>query len=392
LGRFDFSFSQKGFFVMLYKTYGSTGIELSAIGFGGMRFAHPEDIETNASLVKAAYDAGINYFDTAPGYCEDKSEQIIGTAVRQMLKTRSERPFYVSTKSAKDNPAEVRKDLEKSLKVLGVDCIDFYHVWCIITQEAYQKRKANGVLAEFEKMRDEGLVHHICVSTHMTGPDIGAMLNDYGFDGMLLGYSAMNFSYRTAGIDAAAKLGRGVVVMNPLGGGLIPQNPKRFDFVKTRVDESVVEGALRFLINDPRITTALVGFSSEQQLREAIAGVDGFEPISDEKVSQIRAGIKDAFNELCTGCRYCDKCPEGIAVPSLMDTYNQKLLGASRMDVINRLRWHWGISLDDKTIRSCTHCGTCESLCTQKLPICDRIEDLIEYVDAFLAEEKKKKQ
>ena len=69
---------------MLYKQYGNTGKELSAIGFGGMRFTNPRDIEESAEIVLHAYLPGVNYFDTSPHYSEDKSEDIIGAAIRQM--------------------------------------------------------------------------------------------------------------------------------------------------------------------------------------------------------------------------------------------------------------------------------------------------------------------
>jgi hypothetical protein len=70
---------------MIYRKYGSSGIDVSAIGFGGMRFDNPSDIDGNAELVTAAYDAGINYFDTAPKYCDDKSEDIYGKALKKIL-------------------------------------------------------------------------------------------------------------------------------------------------------------------------------------------------------------------------------------------------------------------------------------------------------------------
>jgi len=201
---------------MIYRTYGSTGIKVSAIGFGGMRFDE-KNLDSCAALVKAAYDADINYFDTAPGYGE--SEKIFGAAFKQMKKSRSHRPFCVSTKSMKAEPQQVRKDLETSLKRMNLDYIDFYHFWYVLSFDEYHRRKANGVLKEFERLKNEGLIRHICVSTHMTGPDIGKMLRDYPFEGVLLGYSVMNFAYREAALVTAAKLNLGVVVMNPLGGG-----------------------------------------------------------------------------------------------------------------------------------------------------------------------------
>ncbi len=359
---------------MIYTPYGQTGKEVSAIGFGGMRFRDQSDVDQCAELVKAAYDAGINYFDTAPGY--GASEELFGAAFKQMLPTRPERPFYVSTKSMQSEPGEIRRELETSLERMGLDAVDFYHVWCVLSLEAYRERKARGAIREFERLRDEGLVKHVCVSTHMAGEDIGTMLDDYGFEGILLGYSVMNFAYREKGIEDAARKGLGVVVMNPLGGGIIPANPHRFAFVQTRESESVVQGALRFLINDSRITVALVGFSDRKQLADAVGAVEGFDSIPAHETRRIRGALTSAYNELCTGCSYCDSCPEGVPVPKLMDAYNHWVLNGGEQHALNRLRWHWGIQPDSPLLDACVACGQCERLCTQKLPIVERLRAL----------------
>ena len=356
---------------MLQKPYGTTQISLSSIGFGGMRFADQNQTDSCAALVKYAYDRGINYFDTAPGY--GKSEALFGVAFKPMLADRAQRPFYVSSKTFGGDPSSVRRDLETSLTRMGLDYLDFYHMWCILSPEAYAERRRNGTLKEFERLKAEGLIRHICVSSHMTGGDIGTMLADYPFEGVLLGYSAMNFAYRDAGLEAAAAAKRGVVVMNPLGGGIIPREPDRFNFVRTRDTETVVEGALRFIINDPRITVALVGFSSTGEVDEAVSAADGFHPLSVEQVATIRAGLKDSFNELCTGCQYCDKCPQGIPVPKYLEAFNHMVLGNGPQDMINRLKWHWGITLVDDYLDRCTQCGLCNKACTQQLPVHERL-------------------
>jgi hypothetical protein len=238
----------------------------------------------------------------------------------------------------------------------------------------FEERRARGAVREFERIRGEGLARHLCVSAHMTGPEIARLLEDYPFAGVLLGYSAMNFAYRDEGVAAAARLGRGVVAMNPLGGGLIPQHPERFAFVRTRADETVVEGALRFLVDDPRISSVLVGFGDETELRAALAAVEGYRPLTAEQRASVRGGLSGAFEHLCTACGYCLPCPEGLAVPQLMDAYNQFVLGGSMEAVSSRLRWHWGrdpTKVDEMT--ACTRCGGCESRCTQKLLVMDRI-------------------
>jgi uncharacterized protein len=360
---------------MIYKRYGSTGIDLSVVGFGGMRFEshEPKDWDAGAAVVKAAYAAGINYFDTAPGY--GKSEDIFGVALRDMLKTRAERPFYVASKTFGADEDAVRRDLDTSLQRMGLDSIDFYHMWCLITPDSYAKRKR--ALKAFEKVKEEGLVKHICVSAHMTGGEIGDLLRDYPFEGVLLGYSIMNFAYREAGIQAAADLNRGVVCMNPLGGGLIPQHPERFDFVRSRGELSLVENAIQFLIDDPRITVALVGLANEAQVREAVHAVETFQPLAPGTIERVRRSMSDAFNAMCTGCRYCDDCPQGIPIPKLMEAYNHTLLSGDPATAVKRLKMHWGIKPGDTALlEQCVECGQCEAACTQKLPIVERLKAL----------------
>ena len=361
---------------MQYKKYGKTNIKVSRIGFGGMRFEDIKDEEGCVALICSAYQAGINYFDTAPIYCQSKSEKIFGQAFIEMKKTRAEKPYYISTKTFASQDSQIRRDLETSLKRLQVDVIDFYHVWCLIRPEQYRERIGKGLLKTFSKLKEEGLIRNICVSSHMNGDDTAKVLRDYPFEGVLLGYSAMNFSYRESAIEQASQLGRGVVVMNPLGGGLIPQHPEKFAFVKTQPDESIVQGALRFLLSDSRITTILVGFSQESHIREAISSLEEFQPISDEKMQKIRAGVRESFNTLCTGCGYCKNCPGELPIPRLMDSYNQFLLKQDKYAMIDRLRWHWGILKEGNNLEQCVECGQCELDCTQKIPIIQRLKDI----------------
>ena len=374
---------------MIYRDYGSTGIKVSALGFGGMRFPQELPPEGCAALVKAAHDAGITYFDTAIGY--GRSEEVMGLAFKDMMKTRAQRPFYVATKTFASTPDDIRRDAETSLKRLQVDAIDFYHMWCVMSPDAYSRRKLAGALKGFEKLKAEGLVRNIVVSSHMNGHDIAAMLADYPFEGVLLGYSAMNFAYREAALEGAARLKRGVVVMNPLGGGIIPQHPGRFAFVKSTPSESVVEGALRFLFNDSRITVTLVGIGSQPQLDEALRAVNGFRPLSPETVATIRANIKTAFNELCTGCAYCDECPQDLPIPKLMDSYNQYMLSGNKQSIINRLAWHWSLLQEGNYLDKCVECGACEKACTQHLPIINRLKEIRAEVERHLAEQAAKK-
>ena len=361
---------------MLYKSYGKTGKQISVIGFGGMRFRNPEDIDAGAELIVHAHQQGINYFDTAPGYCGDKSEDIVGAGLRQLPPGS----FYVSTKCGSADGDSVRRSIERSIERLGVERIHFFHIWCVVTMEQWEQRKKMGAVAAALKARDEGLVEHVVWSTHLSGSEIANVTRENIFEGVTLGYCAINFPFREEGLEAAREAGIGVVTMNPLGGGIIPQNAEQFDFIRGPHDPDVVTAALRFNVSNPAVTSALVGFADKDQIDAAVRAVQDFQPYPSEHLSVVKQRIEGSFNELCTGCGYCMPCPHGVDIPKLMDAYNHRILaGGNDQALLNRLKWHWG--LEAATAKDCVACGQCEEACTQHLPIIERLRDVAAIAD-----------
>ena len=334
-----------------------------------MRFERPDDFDRSAEMMVHALEKGINYFDTATFYFKGKSEEIFGRARRELEKTGKD--FYYSTKSMAKDPAGVRKDLEHSLKRMQVDSIDFFHVWCVLTPEDYAGRKAAGVIDEFRKIREEGLAKHITISTHMNGSEISRMLETEEFEGITLGYSAINFPFREEGVKAAIERNMGLVIMNPLGGGMIVDNPDEFSFIRMHDDQSVVDASIHFLLSNPGITSALVGFSNKEQIDEAVAAVDSFKPYTAGETEALKIRIQDDFQSMCTTCGYCNVCPVDIPVWAFMESYNHRLLD-DKYKVAERLKWHWALSV--KELERCISCGKCEEACTQHLPILERFE------------------
>ena len=354
---------------MIYRDY--HGTRTAALGFGGMRFESPQDTDKGAATVLRAFEKGITYFDTAPGYCEDQSEIIMGAAIREMKK--SGRPFTISTKSSKPKGSDVRAQMEESLRRLNVDTIDYYNCWYVLTLEDWERRKKGGAVDAILKAKEEGLIRHAVFSTHLSGPDIRRVIEEGVFEGVTLGYSAINFPFRQEGVEAAAENGLGVVVMNPLGGGLIPQNPESFDFLKVRPEQSMLEAALHFLLSDERITVPLVGFRNDDDVDTAVAALDSFVPYTDDEIAGIRSRVEKDLNAMCTSCMYCRGCPEDIKVWAFMEAWNHMKLSGGE-SVSDRLRFHWGVDIGD--LDRCTACGQCERACTQKLPILERFEEL----------------
>ena len=367
---------------MIYKTLGKTGLNISAVGFGGMQFDTSKSNKKNAELLPYAYEKGINYFDTAPAYCEDKSEDIFGIAMKELASYRDK--FYVASKgmpTSIQSAEAARRKVEKSLKRLNLDRLDFYYVWCIRKVEHYEMAmKKGGLYDGLLKCKEDGLIDRIFVSTHLPGPDVKAILAKNEFEGVLLGVNILNFLYRWEGVQAAHDAGLGVLAMNPLAGGVIPQHEKELGFLAS-VGESPTEAALRFCISCPQITVTLNGFTTKEHIDMACRVADNCMPFTDEDIERVKQNISEGMDSLCTGCGYCAGCcPQDIPVPAYMQFYNDKIIRKKTgRQMVDHLKHHyeWGLLVDRKVSASdCTQCGACEEACTQHLNIIERLEQI----------------
>jgi len=363
---------------MLYKEYGKTGKKISAIGFGGMRFPKDGDrydFDKCAEIIHTASAQGINYFDTAPYYCDDQSEKIFGYALQNMPHS-----YYISTKSGEKGGDTVRRQLEESLRRLKVEKINFYHIWCVMNLDDYHSRMVKGGAYDAAlKAKQEGLIEHIVFSTHCTGDEIAAIVDEGAFEGMTLGYNILNFPFRQKGLEAAYHHSMGVATMNPLGGGIIPQKADYFDFLRQNDSESVVQAALRFNASHKEITTVLSGISSIEQVMENTRIADSITELDETAIARIGSKLSSTLNSLCTGCRYCEHCPKEIQVSKYMQAYNNSILGTPK-DALGSLENHWQIPLEK--MRDCIACGVCEKKCTQHLPIISRMKEMLQWYDS----------
>jgi len=348
---------------MLYTKFGNTGVTASRLGFGCMRFERPMDTDAMAEVVLHAFNRGITYFDTAPGYCDDQSEIIVGTAIKEIRK--SVRPFFVSTKTMAAEPDAIRRQCETSLKRLGVDAIDFYHVWCLVQPEDLPGRKRKGVLEAFARLKEEGLIRHIAVSTHLEHEHVAAMLDEGQglFESMLIGLNIQNYHLRHAGVQAAAERGMAVVTMNTLGGGVLTNHEDRFRSVVGDKDESILDTAIRFNLRN------------KEDVDTAVEAVSAFEPLDEAAIEALTGRMRDGYAEYCTQCGYCKGCPSGIPVVRVMEAYNHGLMEG--MDAaLKHLKYHWNVPDVADLLAPCTRCRLCEEECTQQLPILERFETL----------------
>ncbi len=367
---------------MQYRPYGKTGARLSALGFGCMRLPMTEkrkvDRDKAIPMLLRAYEAGVNYFDTGKGYCEQDSERTLGEALKHMDRSR----VYVSTKYAQDKPtaADLREKLEASLKIMDLPYVDFYHLWGI-SWNGFQSKMAikGGPLEAFLKAREEGLVRHLSFSFHSDAADIFKLVDTGYFETMLCQYNLLDRK-NEAGIHYAASKGLGVAIMGPVGGGRLG-GPS--EAVKGLLGEkktvSTPELALRFVLANPSVTVALSGMSDMSQVDQNIATVSRQEFLSaDEKTAVERAAIENQklMDLYCTGCKYCMPCPNEVNIPRVFEAMNYykvwdfKEHAKAMYKEIGTNRWVTGKRAD-----ACLECGECEPKCPQKIPIIEQLKE-----------------
>lgn len=358
---------------MIYRDYGKTGKKVSLIGMGTVRFSpSPEDFSKNAALVQRALEAGINYFDTASTYANGTSEKILGAAFQNYRKQN----FMVASKSmlSMDPTADdVLRRIDSSLKTLHVKKIDFFHMWSVLTLNQYERIIAPGGPYEGAlKAKEQGLIDHICVSVHCSGEELERIILDGLFDGVTLGFNALNYRHRLDGLRLAASKGMGTAIMNPLAGGLIPQNPVYFQNL-CRPGGTVVDGAIQFVASHPQVSTVLIGVNSERDILEAVKALETAPALNENQWEEIADRLPVPAEALCTMCDYCRGCPAGIRVSRLMGAYNEYVL--SGRDETHFHEWrkmYCGVYPFETA--PCVKCGQCEGKCTQHLPIIRRIQ------------------
>lgn len=367
---------------MEYITYGKTDKVVSKIGFGGLRFDLSESNETLSHLVEYAYDKGINYFDTAPGYCDDRSEDILGLAFKRMLEA-GKKDFFVSSKgrpTVYDTEKKAIEGVKKSIERLGVEKIDFYHIWCLRNMAHYElAMRPGGQYDGLLKCKEEGLIGHIVFSSHQIANEVEAVIEEGKFEGVTMGLNILNYGYRRSSARKASKAGIGIVAMNPLSGGTIPAHEKELSFLADE-NESVTEAAIKFNLACADISVTLIGFANTEEIDAACALTDDISIFSENSYDSIQKKIGDSMKAICTSCGYCDKCPEGINVPGYMLFYNEKeMFKKSDQEMIESVYGleYWNYTQNNKVkSKACIKCGICEDECTQHLPIMNRLNEI----------------
>jgi len=371
---------------MQYRTLGNTGIRVSALGYGAMRLPmRPGGERTDVDEEKAvecihrAFDLGVNYIDTAHGYHGGESEVVVGKAVdgrRDQIIVSTKNPYR------KSDADEWRRTLDLSLDRLKLDYIDLLLIHYVSYSEVVGPMAGPGNSLEAAlKAKEEGLFQHFCFSSHDTPENIIKLIDTGMFATMTVQYNLLDRANEEA-IAYAHEKGMGVIIMGPIGGGRLVE-PSEFQKAIPGGAKSTPEIALRFVLSNPAVSTALSGMNAIEQVEENCASASREEPLSAGEVAQVEQMLQDRqkLAELyCTGCNYCLPCPNDVNIPACFRAMNlERVYGLHA----HAKREYRSIKPDAKQADkkgeradACQECGKCEEKCPQDIPIMEQLKEV----------------
>lgn len=365
---------------MQYKEFGKTGLSISRLGFGAMRLPMVEDADGQhvdydkaIAVIHRAFELGVNYIDTAYGYCNGTSEIAVGRALKGWRDK-----VYLSTKCPMGRvtkPSDYRRLLEEQLKKLDTASIDFYHFHGIDQSVFQEKILGLGLFDEVARAKEDGLIRHASFSFH-DDPKVMIEIIDSGqFASVLCQYNLLDRRNEDS-IAYAASKGLGVCIMGPVGGGRLG-HPS--DIIKSMATgaKSTAETALRFVLANPNVSLALSGMSTIQMVEENAATASLSEPLSESEKAAVQEALernKELANLYCTGCQYCMPCPNEVNIPLNFEIMNyHRVYGLTdyAKSAYRRIRGKQGLKAEE-----CRECGECEPKCPQKIPIIEQLREV----------------
>ncbi len=347
-------------------------------GFGFMRLPMKDgevDTEETIKMVDAFMAAGFNYFDTAHGYLQGKSE----SALKTCLTSRYPRESYVLTDKLTNfffkNESDIRPFFESQLELCGTDYFDFYlmHSQNAENFRFFKSRRAYETAFEHKA---EGKIRHVGISFHDKPEVLEQILTEYPqIEIVQIQFNYVDYDDPAVAsrkcYDVCVKHGKPVIVMEPVKGGNLVNLPEN---AKAIFDElhggSPASYAIRFAASFPEIKMVLSGMSTLAQVTENIGFMKNFKPLTETEMTAVGKvrGIFRSMNLIpCTACRYCEAgCPKHIAIPDLFAVMNTKQLyhDWNADYYYSEVHTKFGGKASD-----CVKCGKCEKTCPQHLPI-----------------------
>lgn len=345
---------------MEYRINQRTGDRISTLGFGTSYIAQAAEKDAVATIQKA-YEGGVNYFDLATA--EGKTFSYFGAALGEVRKNVLYQIHfgadYLTGNYGWTTDAEtIKRSIDWQLKSLRTDYIDYGFIHCIDELSDWQEYQENGAYAYLMKLKQQGVVRHIGLSSH-TPATIQQVLDEAPVDMLMFsvnpGYDYQKGEYAKGSVEERTAIyrrceaeGIGIAVMKPFSGGqLLDASLSPFGQALTQYQ------CMQYALDRPGVLTVLPGMNSVQQAEHLL---EFFSAPDVEKDYSVIGSFSpaDAVGK-CVYCNHCKPCPVGIDV-GLVNKYYDLARNGDTMAVEH----YHGLALQAK---DCVQCGHCNGRC-----------------------------
>lgn len=347
-------------------------------GFGCMRLPLKDgevDLAETSRMVDYFLEQGFNYFDTAHGYLQGRSE----TALKACLTSRHPRDSYILTDKLTGTffktEADIRPFFQSQLEACGVDYFDFYlmHAQSATFYQHFKKCRAYETAFA---LKAEGKIKHVGISFHDHAEVLEQILTDYPeIEVVQIQFNYVDYDDPAVQsrkcYEVCRRHGKPVLVMEPVKGGNLVNLPEE---ARKVLDElhggSPASYAIRFAAGFPGMMMVLSGMSSMEQMKDNLSYMKDFQPLNETELEAVKK-VQRIFRGMnlipCTACRYCtDSCPRQIAIPDLFAVMNTKQIYHDWNSDFYYNNVYTGAG---RRASDCIQCGRCEKACPQHLPI-----------------------
>lgn len=355
------------------------GNKISVLGYGCMRFSQKAgkiDLKKAEKEIMAAYEAGVNYYDTA--YIYPGSEAALGeilekNGIRDKVNIATKLPQYMIK-----TIESVEKLFQEELKRLKTDHIDYYFMHMLTDVKSWERLKSLGITDWIQEKKKMGAIRQIGFSYHGNSDMFCKLIDSYDWDFCMIQYNYLDENSQAGrkGLHYAASKGIPVMIMEPLRGGRLvnnlPEKAKKL-FENYEIKRTPAEWAFRWLWNQPEVTCVLSGMNSLEMVEENVknastAEVGEFTTKEENLLKEVVKAINERMKVGCTGCGYCMPCPKKVDIPGTFSAYNKRYTDG-RFTALKEYVMCTILRKDSTSASNCIECGKCEGHCPQKIEI-----------------------
>ena len=308
---------------------GRTGLYVTKTAFGALPIQRISKAEA-VKLVRRAYEAGINYFDTANMYTD--SEEKLGEALHDVREH-----VVISTKSGGGDKKTVQAHIEQSLRALRTDYIDLFQFHNPAALPDISD--PDGPFAAALEAREKGYIRHIGITNHRLKVAHAAIASG-NFETLQFPFCYLATEKDLELVELCRQQDMGFIAMKGLSGGLLNN----------------AEACYAFMGEHPTVVP-IWGIQHQWELDQWLELTERNPRMTPELQAVIDRDRRELAGDFCRSCGYCLPCTAGIDIPQAARM--MQLLG--RAPYRPYLSDEWYAKMHQ--IENCVHCDACKSRC-----------------------------